>query len=87
MTLTLDISYNGGKIFFSCILDIEHCGLKVQVISTGKYPLNVNFCKLFSSNGKLETSVSHPVDGNRILFFTFDFVHIVKSIRNTVEPR
>ena len=54
----------------------------MQVISTDNYPLNVNVFKLFSSNGKLETSVSHSFDSNRIHFLTFDFVHILKSIRN-----
>ena len=78
-------SITAEKIFpiiKSCIIDIEHCGLKVQVISTDNYPLNVSVFKLFSSNGKLETSVSHPFDSDRILFLTFDFVHILKSIRN-----
>ena len=57
-------SITAEKIFpiiKSCIIDIEHCGLKVQVISIDNYPLNVNVFKLFSSNGKLETSVSHPL--------------------------
>ena len=78
-------SISAEKIFpiiKSCIKDIEHCGLKVQVISTDNYPLNVNLFKLFSSNEKLETNVSHPFDSNRILFLTFDFVHILKSIPN-----
>ena len=35
-------------IIKSCILDIESCGLKVQIISTDNYPLNVNLFKLFS---------------------------------------
>ena len=37
-------------IIKSCILDIESCGLKVQIISTDNYPLNVNLFKLFSPN-------------------------------------
>ena len=69
-------------IIKSCIIDIEHCDLRVQVISTDNYPLNVNLFKLFSSNGKLETNVPHPFDSSRILFLTFDFVHLLKSIRN-----
>ena len=39
----------------SCIIDIEHCGLKFQIISTDNYPLNVNLFKLFSLSGRLET--------------------------------
>ena len=70
-------------IIKSCILDIESCGLKVQIISTDNYPLNVNLFKLFSpSSRQLETSVPHPSDNTRKLFVTFDFVHILKSIRN-----
>ena len=64
-------SITAEKIFSiikSCIIDIEHCGLKV--ILTDNYPLNVNVFKIFSSNGKLETSVSHPFDSNRILAIT-----------------
>ena len=66
-------SISAKKIFptiKSCIIDIEHCGL------------NVNLFKLFSLSGRLETKVLHPFDENRPLFLTFDFVHILKSIRN-----
>ena len=35
------------SIIKSCILDIESCGLKIQIISTENYPLNVNLFKLF----------------------------------------
>ena len=69
-------------IIKSCIIDIENCGLRVQIISTDNYPLNVNLFKFFSTNGKLETRVPHPFDNSRFLFLTFDFVHILKSIRN-----
>ena len=68
------------KIFF--LIDIEFCLLRVQVISTDNYPLNVNLFKLFSPNGKLECRVPHPLDENMFLFLTFDFVHLLKSIRN-----
>ena len=78
-------SISAKKIFptiKSCIIDIEHCSLEVQIISTDNYPLNVNLFKLFSLSGRLETKVSHPFDENRPLFLTFDFVHILKSICN-----
>ena len=61
-------------IIKSCILDIESCGFKVQIISTDNYPLNVNLFKLFSPAKQLETSVPHPSDNKRKLFVTFDFV-------------
>ena len=69
-------------IIKSCIRDVEECGLFVHVISTGNYPLNVKLFKLFSTLGKLETRVPHPNDIHRSLFLTFDFVHILKTIRN-----
>ena len=69
-------------IIKSCILDIESYCLKVQIISTDNYPLNVNLFKLFSPSRRFETSIPHPSDNTRKLFVTFDFVHILKSIRN-----
>ena len=57
-------------IIKSCILDIESCSLKVQIISTDNYPLNVNLFKLFSPAKQLETSVPHPSDNKRKLFVT-----------------
>ena len=67
----------------SVISDIEHCNLTVQAICTDNYPLNVSLFKLFSRDrNTLTPSVSHPNDSNRKLFLLFDFVHIIKSIRN-----
>ena len=64
------------------ICDIELCGLKVQVLCTDNYPLNVSIFKLFSPDKTLNPSVPHLCDLNRTLFLLFDFVHILKSIRN-----
>ena len=66
----------------SCIIDIENCGLRVHVICTDNYPLNVSLFKLFSPIGTLQTQSPHPYDDNRKLLLTFDFVHILKTIRN-----
>ena len=63
----------------SCIHDVEDCGVFVEIISTDNYPLDVKLFKLFS---KLETRVPHPCGLHRSLFLTFDFVHILKTIRN-----
>ena len=38
--------------------------------------------KQFSPNTRLETHVPHPSCDRRKLFFIFDFVHILKSVRN-----
>ena len=78
-------SLSAEKIFAivkSCIRDVEACGLFVHIISTDNYPLNVKLFKLFSPNIKLEYRVPHPCDIHRVLFLTFDFVHILKTIRN-----
>ena len=66
----------------SVISDVEQCNLSVQVISTDAYLLNVNLFKLFSSDHTLQPVVQHPVDSTRNLFLIFDFVHVLKSIRN-----
>ena len=64
------------------IRDIELCGLQVQVLCTDNYPLNVSIFKKFSPEKTLDCAVPHPCDSNRLLFLMFDFVHILKSIRN-----
>ena len=64
------------------ITDIENCDLIVRVLCTDNYPLNVNLFKLFSPSGILEPSVPHPSDPTRTLNLMFDFVHIIKTIRN-----
>ena len=63
------------------MLRIVGCLLRSS-LSTDNFPLNVKIFKLFSPSGKLETRVPHPCDRNRGLFVSFDFVHILKTIRN-----
>ena len=36
----------------------------------------------YSPTSELEHCEPHPVDFNRPLFFSFDFIHILKTIRN-----
>ena len=64
------------------IEDIERCGLYVKVACTDNYPMNVNIFKMFSPTHILEPIVPHILDPNKILILLFDFVHILKSIRN-----
>ncbi|KAI6656127.1 Transposable element P transposase [Oopsacas minuta] len=47
-----------------------------------KYPLNANLFKLLSPIPNLETCVLHPLDICRPLYLIFDFVHIIKTVRN-----
>ena len=78
-------SLSAEKIFpiiTACVKDIERCGLFIDIISTDNYPLNVKLFKLFSPAGRLEPCVPHPCDISRPLSLTFDFVHILKTIRN-----
>ena len=64
------------------ISDIESCDLFVVTLITDNYPLNVRLFKSFSNTSQLEHCVPHPVDSSRCLFFLFDFVHILITIRN-----
>ena len=82
ITMCLSFAERIFPIILSCVKDIENCGLCVDVISTDNYPLNVKLFKLFSPVGKLETCVPHPCVPNKSLYLTFDFVHILKSVRN-----
>ena len=71
------------RIIKEVIRYVEACGLSVHVLCTDNYPMNVNIFKLFSPSRLLEHSiVPHPMDSNRPLFLFYDFVHIIKSIRN-----
>ena len=67
----------------SVICDVERCGMIVQVICKDNYLLNVSFFKLFSSDNKTLTStLIHPNVPVRKIILLFNFVHIIKSIRN-----
>ena len=72
-------------IIKSCILDNESCGLKLQIISTDNYPLNVNLFKLFSPSRRLETSVPHPSDNTRKLFksLKLNAAQVIQHIKYT----
>ena len=64
------------------ISDIENCDLQVQVLCTDNYPLNVRLFKCFSPSATLEPTVPHPIDSASSLNLIFDFVYIMKTIRN-----
>ena len=67
----------------SVINDIEKCDLFVEVLVTDNYPMNVRLFKLYSLDHKtLFPAVPHPTCPERKLYILFDFVHIIKSIRN-----
>ena len=51
---------------------IENCNLRVQVLCTDNYPLNVRLFKCFSPSATLDPSVPHPFDPSRSLNLLFD---------------
>ena len=64
------------------IRDVEHCDLFVDVIISDNYPLNVHLFKLLGDGKQLIPWVPHPNNCERSLYLIFDFVHIIKTIRN-----
>ena len=64
------------------IKDIEQFGLLVDVIVSDNYPLNVNLFKLLGNSKEILSRVQHPNNNQRSLYLMFDFVHIIKTIRN-----
>ena len=63
------------------ISDIESCDLFVY-FNNRQLSVKCSSLKSFSNTSQLEHCVPHPVDSSRCLFFLFDFVHILKTIRN-----
>ena len=63
------------------ILDVESCGLLVHLIYADIYPLERSYLICFPTH-LLETSGPHQSHPSRFLFLTFEFVRIIKTIRN-----
>jgi len=60
---------------------VEKAGYKVVAILSDNNRINRNtFDKI--CGGTMQPSIVHPCDPQRRLFFLFDSVHLVKSIRN-----
>ena len=64
------------------IIDIEKCDLRVIVICTDDYQLNVSLFKSLADSTSLQLPCPNPSDPYRSIFLMFDPVHIVKCIRN-----
>ncbi|KAI6659516.1 hypothetical protein LOD99_14441, partial [Oopsacas minuta] len=69
-------------ILHEVIKDIESCNFQIQVICIDNYPLNVNLFELLSPTSNLESCVPHPLNTYRPLYLIFDFVHIIRTVRN-----
>ena len=69
-------------ITIQVVKKIEKYSLFVDVIVSDNYPLNINLFKLLGKNKELFSHVPHSIDSKRSFFLLFDFVHIIKCIRN-----
>ena len=54
----------------------------MQVVCADNYPLSVSLFKLVSPTTNLETCAPHPLQPCIPLYLIFDFIHIIKTIRN-----
>ncbi|KAH7981065.1 hypothetical protein HPB49_021272 [Dermacentor silvarum] len=65
---------------------VELCGFVVVRIVTNNYFANKTMFKLLG-NGCFSTTVSHPLDNDRVIFLSFDPCHILKNIRSQFLER
>ena len=70
------------SITLQVIKDIEQVDLFVDVIVSDNYPLNVNLFKLLGNSKEPLSYVPHPTNNKRPLYLFFDFIHILKTIKN-----
>lgn len=68
------------------IASVELCGFVVVRIVTDNYFANKTMFKLLG-NGCSSTTVSHPLDNDRVIFLSFDPCHILKNIRSQFLER
>ncbi len=60
---------------------VEKAGYKVMCLISDNNRINGNMFSLMC-NGSMQSSTVHPCDPNRLLFFLFDTVHLMKCVRN-----
>lgn len=81
-------SVKGGllsKILMEAIILLENAGLRVDFVTCDGASWNRAMWRNFGISGsstKIKSSVPHPVENGRRLFFLSDFPHLVKCIRN-----
>lgn len=66
---------------------VESTGFKVVSLIADNNSVNRKAYELFTPNKTLQASIVHPLDSSRKLFFMFDTVHMLKSIRNNWETK
>ncbi|KAM7281110.1 uncharacterized protein ISCGN_006467 [Ixodes scapularis] len=75
-----------AKLLLHVLGKVEDAGLKVLRIVTDNNRVNVNAMRQLCG-GLLTHHILHPNDPERILFLSFDFVHILKNIRSQFLER
>jgi hypothetical protein len=66
---------------------LENKGFRVVRIVGDNASTNVKMLKMWSPENKLVPYIVHPHDENRLLFFSCDYTHIQKKIRNLQAER
>jgi hypothetical protein len=66
---------------------LEKKSFRVARIVGDNASTNVKMFKMWSPDNKLVHFIEHPHDKNRLLFFSFDYTHILKNIRNLQADR
>ncbi|KAM7309977.1 hypothetical protein ISCGN_006946 [Ixodes scapularis] len=75
-----------AKLLLHVLGKVEDVGFKVLRIVTDNHRVNVNAMKQLCG-GLLTHHILHPNDPERILFLSFDYVHILKNIRSQFLER
>jgi hypothetical protein len=66
---------------------LENKSFRVARIVGDNASTNVKMFKMWSPDNKLVHFIEHPHDEKRLLFFSFDYTHILKNIRNLQADR
>lgn len=77
-----------AKILAEAIVVAKKAGLFVDFISCDGATWNRKMWRLFgigASSKKIRCNASHPVDSRRKLYFTSDFPHLIKCLRNNLS--
>ncbi|XP_042147329.1 uncharacterized protein LOC121836484 [Ixodes scapularis] len=75
-----------AKLLLHVLGKVEDVGFKVLRIVTDNHRVNVNAMKQLCG-GLLTHHILHPNNPERILFLSFDYVHILKNIRSQFLER
>ncbi|XP_035233510.1 uncharacterized protein LOC118205330 [Stegodyphus dumicola] len=64
------------------LIALENIGFKVVCLISDNNAVNKRAFELMTPNKTLQPYIKHPLDDSRLLFFLFDTVHMLKSVRN-----